>query len=55
MKTLEIIAGILVGGLVITWILYLVVRCLGNCRDYKDELDREEDDCYRYKMPKKTD
>jgi len=41
MKTLEIICGIVAGGILITWILYLAVRCLGNARQFKDDLDRE--------------
>ena len=43
MKTFEIIIGIIAGGIFLTWILYLAVRCLGNARDYKDQYDREVD------------
>jgi len=61
MKTLEIICGIIAGSILITWILYLAVRCLGNARNYKDEIDRRVDQEYyrnsveRYRMGKKTD
>jgi len=59
MKTIEIICGIVAGGIMITWILYLAVRCLGNCRNYKDRIDRERDHEYyrnsieRHRMGKK--
>ena len=43
MKTLQIISGIVAGGIFLTWVLYLAVRCLGRARDFKDQYDREVD------------
>lgn len=58
MKTLEVISAILAGGIFLTWLLYLAVRCLGNARDNKDRADRMEESTYygaaneRYQYPK---
>ena len=41
MKTVEIIFGIIAGGIFITGVLYLAVRWLGRARQFKDDLDRE--------------
>ena len=54
MKTIqitEIIASILVGAIVVTWVLYLAVRCLQAGRDAADRNRRIYDNEYR--RPKK--
>jgi hypothetical protein len=58
MKALEVISGILAGAIFLTYLGYLAVRLLGNCRDNKDEYDRKEGKIYheeakKYIMPKK--
>ena len=57
MKTMQVIDGILAGAIFLTYLGYLAVRLLGNCRAYKDEQDRKVDQIYqneiRHKYEKK--
>ena len=53
MKILEIITSLVVGAVVLTYIGYLLIRCLGNCRDNKDRIDREIDTTFNRHLSKK--
>ena len=57
MKTMQVISAILAGAIFLTYLGYLAVRLLGNCREYKDKQDRGVDQIYqneiRHKMLKK--
>ena len=51
MKTLEILTGIVVGAIVVTYILYLAVRILKAGRDAADENRRIYEERYRSPKP----
>lgn len=54
MKALEVLIGILAGGIFITWILYLAVRCLKSGRNEADRNRQIYDNEFgnRYRSPK---
>ena len=52
MKAIEITSGILAGAIFLTYLGYLAVRLLGNCREYKDEQDRNVDRIYHEEAKK---
>ena len=51
MKTLEILTGILVGAVVVTYILYLAVRILKSGRDAAESNRRIYEERYRSPKP----